>query len=116
MGSRPLYGDDVWRKRRTLAYGAGVGYVVVAYRGGEPFERLPLAKGSVLVVDASKAAVRDRLTNRAGLARYGLHGAKVYSAVRSGRCPAHLENLPASGCGAKAKPGRSAKQIGVPSH
>ena len=78
MGTRLLHGDEVWETLRALAGQRARSHVAVAHLSKGAHDRLPLPKGSTLVVDASEGAVKAGQTDPKELRKYLADGVKVY--------------------------------------
>lgn len=75
-----LLTDDVWdHLTKATADSRKPAYVAVAYFGSGGAKILPLPYGSVLVVDASEAAVRSGQTNPSELIKLYRKGVKIHS-------------------------------------
>lgn len=73
-------GVNVWAKIKKDAKDFnGKAFVAVAYFGTGAAKRLPLRKGSILVVDASIKAVKSGQTNPAELMKLRKQGVRVFS-------------------------------------
>ncbi len=83
MANEFLYGESVWSRisKESKKYKKPA-FVAVAYLGQGASKLLPLAKGSVLVVDASDTAVASGQTNPSELKKFLNRGVRVFS------CPA----------------------------
>jgi len=78
--STDFLGNDIWTVIRSEAKGcSGKSFVAVAYFGNDAAKRLPLKKGSVLVVDASEKAVKSGQTNPAELIKLRNKGVRIFS-------------------------------------
>lgn len=78
--SSQLLTEDIWPSITKLCR-SGPAYVAVAYLGNGGRKRLPLKTGSVLVVNASLAAVRAGQTRPAELIKFVRAGVEVHSAA-----------------------------------
>lgn len=78
--STDFLGANVWSALTAEAKRyEGKSFVAVAYLGTGAANRLPLKKGSILVVDASESAVKSGQTNPAELMRFRKRGVRVFS-------------------------------------
>jgi len=78
--SRQLLSDDVWTQLTKAATSSRKpAHIAVAYFGTSGAKLLPLPPGSVLVVDASEAAVRSGQTNPSELIKLYRKGVKIHS-------------------------------------
>lgn len=71
--------EDIWPQITALCK-SGRGHVAVAFLGSGSYELLPLAEGSVLVVNASLDAVKLGLTNPSELIKFVKKKVKVHTA------------------------------------
>jgi hypothetical protein len=74
-----LITENIWQSITAACTTTQRSYVAVAYFGTGGAGRLPLNKGSVLVVDASEAAVKAGQTSPAELIKLYKRGVSVYS-------------------------------------
>ena len=73
-------GSDIWSVIRTEAKQySGKSFVAVAYFGTGASKRLPLKKGSTLVVDATDRAVKSGQTNPSELKKLQDKGVRIFS-------------------------------------
>jgi len=73
-------GSDIWSAIRTEAKQyQGKSFVAVAYFGTGAAKRLPLKKGSILVVDATDKAVKSGQTNPSELKKLQDKGVRIFS-------------------------------------
>ena len=73
-------GSDIWSAIRTEAKQyQGKSFVAVAYFGTGASKRLPLKKGSILVVDATDKAVKSGQTNPSELKKLQDKGVRIFS-------------------------------------
>lgn len=78
--STEFLGSDIWSAIRTEAKQySGKSFVAVAYFGTGAAKRLPLKKGSILVVDATDKAVKSGQTNPAELIKLRNKGVRIFS-------------------------------------
>ena len=78
--STDFLGNNIWSVIRSEAKGcSGKSFVAVAYFGTGAAKRLPLKKGSILVVDASEKAVKSGQTNPAELIKLRNKGVRIFS-------------------------------------
>lgn len=74
-----LHSFGIWSRLTHLAKRCSIAHVAVAYFGGEGTKRLPLPKGSLLVVDFSERAVRGGLTDPKEVLKQIRRGVEVHS-------------------------------------
>lgn len=73
-------GNDIWSAIRTEAKQyQGKSFVAVAYFGTGAAKRLPLKKGSILVVDSTDKAVKSGQTNPSELKKLQDKGVRIFS-------------------------------------
>ena len=78
--STEFIGNDIWSSIRTEAKQyQGKSFVAVAYFGTGASKRLPLKKGSILVVDATDKAVKSGQTNPSELKKLQDKGVRIFS-------------------------------------
>ena len=78
--STDFLGADIWTALTAEAKRFdGKSFVAVAYLGTGAAKRLPLKRGSILVVDASDSAVKSGQTNPAELMKLRRRGVRVFS-------------------------------------
>lgn len=71
--------QNVWSSIKTLFGNGRRGYVAVAYIGQGASRRLKLKRGSILVTNASEAAVRGGQTSPSELLKFYKRGVQVFS-------------------------------------
>lgn len=72
-------GGAVWPEMTAIARRGGPRRAAIAFLGADAPRRLPLAKGDVLIVNASRAALLSHATSPDALATYCKRGVNVFS-------------------------------------